>query len=67
MDDRHFPKFEGSCSKLFPSSVGSIWWGLVALLASLSLRGLRALGTVAADEIDGRMGIIVIVFITYCL
>lgn len=39
----------------------------MALLASLSLRGLRALGTVAADEIDGRMGIIVIVFITYCL
>ena len=35
--------------------------------ASLSLRGLRALGTAAADEIDGRMGIIVIVFITYCL
>ena len=36
-------------------------------LASLSLCGLRALGAVAAGAIDGRMGIIIILFITYCL
>lgn len=36
-------------------------------LASLSLCGLRAFGAVAAGAIDGRMGIIIILFITYCL
>ena len=41
--------------------------GFGGSLASLSLCGLRALGAVAAGAIDGRMGIIIILFITYCL
>jgi len=41
--------------------------GFGGFLASLSLCGLRALGAVAAGAIDGRMGIIIILFITYCL